>query len=60
MALMDSAADRAKSSDPSGASTTRVVEIERLSLVFETADGPVHALSDFDLIIGAGEFVSFE
>jgi NitT/TauT family transport system ATP-binding protein len=38
----------------------RVVEIGRLSLVFETADGPVHALSDVDLTIEAGEFVSFE
>jgi NitT/TauT family transport system ATP-binding protein len=38
---------------------TRVVEIEKLSLVFETADGPVHALSGVDLAIEAGEFVSF-
>src|SRR5437868_6180912 len=37
----------------------RVVDIERLSLVFETADGPVHALSNVDLAIEAGEFVSF-
>ena len=56
---MDSATDRAKGSGASGASTTRVVDIERLSLVFETADGPVHALSDVDLAIDAGEFVSF-
>ena len=39
---------------------TRVVEIQRLSLVFETADGPVHALSEVELAIEAGEFVSFE
>ena len=39
--------------------STRVVEIEKLSLVFETAEGPVHALSDVDLAIEAGEFVSF-
>ena len=38
----------------------RVVEIRGLSLVFETADGPVHALSQVDLAIEAGEFVSFE
>jgi NitT/TauT family transport system ATP-binding protein len=56
---MDSATDRAKGSGASGASTTRVVDIERLSLVFETADGPVHALSEIDLAIDAGEFVSF-
>jgi NitT/TauT family transport system ATP-binding protein len=37
----------------------RVVDIQGLSLVFETADGPVHALSDVDLAIEAGEFVSF-
>jgi NitT/TauT family transport system ATP-binding protein len=37
----------------------RVVDIQGLSLVFETADGPVHALSKIDLAIEAGEFVSF-
>jgi NitT/TauT family transport system ATP-binding protein len=37
----------------------RVVDIHGLSLVFETADGPVHALSQIDLAIEAGEFVSF-
>src|SRR4030081_2713857 len=37
----------------------RVVDIKGLSLVFETADGPVHALSEIDLSIQAGEFVSF-
>jgi NitT/TauT family transport system ATP-binding protein len=37
----------------------RVVDIRGLSLVFETADGPVHALSEVDLAIEAGEFVSF-
>jgi len=56
---MDSAADRTTGSGASGASTARVVEIQGLSLVFETADGPVHALSQVDLAIEAGEFVSF-
>jgi NitT/TauT family transport system ATP-binding protein len=37
----------------------RVVDIQGLSLVFETADGPVHVLSEVDLTIEAGEFVSF-
>jgi NitT/TauT family transport system ATP-binding protein len=37
----------------------RVVDLQGLSLVFETADGPVHALSEIDLAIEAGEFVSF-
>jgi len=36
-----------------------VVDTNRLSLTFETNDGPVHALSDVDLTIGKGEFVSF-
>ena len=36
-----------------------VVEANRLGLTFETGDGPVTALSDIDLTIGKGEFVSF-
>src|SRR5574340_555723 len=36
-----------------------VVEIRELSLVFQTADAPVTALSDIDLTIARGEFVSF-
>lgn len=36
-----------------------VISIEDLSLVFETADGPVHALSHIDLAIEQGDFVSF-
>ncbi|WP_425089090.1 ABC transporter ATP-binding protein [Stappia sp.] len=36
-----------------------VIDIANLSLTFETNDGPVHALSDIDLAIGEGEFVSF-
>ena len=34
---------------------TPVVEASGLGLTFETADGPVHALSDFNLTIGKGE-----
>ncbi len=37
----------------------RVVDIRKLSLTFETADGPVFALSDIDLQIDHAEFVSF-
>jgi NitT/TauT family transport system ATP-binding protein len=49
-----------KSNEPkSNEPTARVVDIQGLSLVFETADGPVHALSEVDLAIEAGEFVSF-
>jgi NitT/TauT family transport system ATP-binding protein len=36
----------------------RVIDIARLSLTFETSDGPVEALSDIDLAIERGEFVS--
>jgi len=36
-----------------------VVSAKNLSLTFETNDGPVHALSDIDLDIEKGEFVSF-
>ncbi|WP_040610343.1 ABC transporter ATP-binding protein [Oceaniovalibus guishaninsula] len=36
-----------------------VVEARRLDLTFQTADGPVQALSDVSLDIRAGDFVSF-
>ena len=36
-----------------------VIEAKGLNLVFETADGPVHALKDVNLTINRGEFVSF-
>jgi NitT/TauT family transport system ATP-binding protein len=36
-----------------------VVDIRGLSLTFEAADGPVFALSEVDLQIAEGEFVSF-
>jgi NitT/TauT family transport system ATP-binding protein len=39
------------------ASHAPVVEAKGLSLVFQTADGPVHALSNVDLTINQGEFV---
>ena len=42
-----------------GANAQTVIDIRNLSLVFETNDGPVHALSDIDLSIERGEFVSF-
>lgn len=35
------------------------ISTQKLSLTFEAADGPVHALSDIDLTIEPGEFVSF-
>jgi len=39
--------------------TIPVIKTNKLSLTFETNDGPVHALSDIDLTINQGEFVSF-
>ncbi len=36
-----------------------VIEANNLELVFQTADGPVHALRDVNLTINKGEFVSF-
>ena len=38
--------------------TTPVVEASKVDLVFQTADGPVHALSDIDLEINKGDFIS--
>src|SRR6266508_5243218 len=35
-----------------------VIEARNLSLTFETADGPVFALSDIDLTVNEGDFVS--
>jgi len=39
--------------------STPVVQAQSLSLTFETNDGPVHALSDVNLTIDKGDFVSF-
>lgn len=36
-----------------------VIEAKNLGLTFETNDGPVHALKDFNLTINRGDFVSF-
>ena len=44
---------------PMAASKDVVVDIQKLSLTFHTADGPVYALSDVDLTINRGDFVSF-
>ncbi len=38
---------------------TSVVSAKNLSLTFETDDGPVHALSNVDLEVKKGDFVSF-
>ncbi|OUR78120.1 sulfonate ABC transporter ATP-binding protein [Alphaproteobacteria bacterium 46_93_T64] len=36
-----------------------VIDIEKLNLIFETPDAPVHALNDINLQINSGDFVSF-
>lgn len=36
-----------------------VIDIRGVSLTFETSDGPVQALSDIDLSVDRGDFVSF-
>ena len=36
----------------------RVVDARKVDLVFQTADGPVHALSEIDLEINKGDFIS--
>ena len=41
-----------------GAEAQPVIAIGNLSLTFETADGPVHALSSIDLTVKRGEFLS--
>ena len=38
--------------------SVRVVESRKVDLVFQTSDGPVHALSEIDLEINKGDFIS--
>jgi NitT/TauT family transport system ATP-binding protein len=45
--------------DMDTAAQASVIEAKNLDLTFQTADGPVQALSDVSLTIGKGEFVSF-
>ena len=45
--------------DQSEGSVASVIEARALNLVFETNDGPVHALSGVDLTVNKGDFVSF-
>jgi len=49
----------AKAPATAPAARRRVVETRGLSLTFQTADGPVYALSDVDIAIEQGDFVSF-
>lgn len=45
--------------DARQAAASRVINIDGVSLTFQTNDGPVHALSNIDLTIEEGDFVSF-
>ncbi len=49
----------AASPQPGTQAAAPVIEAEHLGLTFHTGDGPVHALSDVDLTIRKGDFVSF-
>ncbi|MGB7974155.1 MAG: ABC transporter ATP-binding protein [Roseiarcus sp.] len=54
------AADKLKPDDRNAPpAADAVIEISGLSLRFDTADGPVQALSDVSLRVARGEFVSF-
>ncbi len=50
---------QAPGQDAGLASRRPVIAVEGLSLTFDTADGPVYALSNVDLTVEEGEFVSF-
>ena len=53
------ASDSRTGTAEAGAGLAPIIHASGLGLTFETADGPVHALSDVNLEIGKGEFVSF-
>ncbi len=50
---------KSEAAQPPDSAAPWVVEARDLSLTFETADGPVYALSQVNLQIGQGDFVSF-
>ncbi len=50
---------RSKAKTMSDAAPVNVIDVHDLSLVFETNDGPVNALSNINLAVSGGEFVSF-
>lgn len=49
---------RAEPDEAAGPAPANAVEIERLSLTFATAEGPVCALAEVDLRVARGDFVS--
>jgi NitT/TauT family transport system ATP-binding protein len=56
---MDVAAPSRLNSNSKAAGADVAIDISDLSLRFDTADGPVQALSDVSLKVARGEFVSF-
>ena len=59
LAPQPSAAPVARSTASAAAGTQVAIDIRKLSLTYQTADTPVVALSDIDLSVRRGEFVSF-
>jgi NitT/TauT family transport system ATP-binding protein len=58
-AISERAADvKARNDKAAGGRTAPAVAIRDLSLVFDTADAPVYALSHVDLTVATGDFVS--
>ncbi len=57
--MTDLAVESASPRHQADSDTQLAVQAKGLSLTFETADGPVHALSDINLSFDKGEFVSF-
>jgi NitT/TauT family transport system ATP-binding protein len=51
--------DRIAIAEQDSVTTTTAIDIRDLSLTFQTADGPVYALSKANLQVRKGEFVSF-
>lgn len=45
--------------DTASSSSDSVIDIEKLSLTFQTSDGPVFALDDINLNVKRGDFISF-
>ncbi len=50
---------RPKAKTMADAAPKNVIDVKDLSLVFQTNDGPVNALSNINLAVDGGEFVSF-
>ncbi|MFQ5784271.1 MAG: ABC transporter ATP-binding protein [Alphaproteobacteria bacterium] len=56
--MQDSATTAAAPAERQATAAEPVIEIDALTLTFDTADSPVHALADVNLTIASGDFVS--